>query len=58
MKDLVHTTTYQGYDIVHAAEPIPFFTLVDGDIEHSFVNLRAAMNWCDAKFKAKRTDKR
>lgn len=51
----VHVTTYLGYDIVHAADPIPYFTLVDRKIEHYFETLRDAMDWCDIQFNRKWT---
>ncbi len=57
MTDLVHTTTYQGYDIVHAADPVPYFTIVDGELEHYFTTLRYAMDFCDDLYNAKQASK-
>ncbi len=48
--DLVQVTTYQGYDIVRARGKADWWTVVDRDTEHYFVGLRAAMDYCDAKF--------
>lgn len=45
-----HITHYQGYDIVHASGVTDWFTVIDGKHEHYFVDLRAAMDYCDAKF--------
>lgn len=45
-----HITHYQGYDIVHAKGLTDWWTVIDRKIEHYFVDLRAAMDYCDVKF--------
>lgn len=45
-----HITHYQGHDITHASGLTDWFTVVNKHVEHYFIDLRSAMDYCDEQF--------